>query len=393
MDKSGSRIVGLSVKIRCHNKHPGAGGVRVKITIEKNDLQKIITALSGTVSSKTTMPILANILVEAGSGEIRCAATDLEIGLDCRFPVMVEAEGGIALPARKLGEIVRELPNAPVYFDIENQVAKISCDRSHISLSGMSVDDFPPMPDFPEEPALELESSVLKNLLDKTRIAVSTEELRYALNGIYFHSVDNELRLVSTDGRRLSMMKLKVESGIKEKLGVIVPTKAIDQLSRILEAGPKVQIALKNNQIFFKVAEYILSSRLIDGQFPNYEQVIPAGREKKIALNTQRFLQSLRRVSVLASEKNNMVKLSLMNAKIIVASNTPELGDATDEFDVVYKGEDLQVAYNVKYVIDVLKNIETEETLLEFNQPLAPGVFRPADSQNYINVIMPMKIS
>jgi len=188
-------------------------------------------------------------------------------------------------------------------------------------------------------------------------------------------------------------MKLKVESGIKEKLGVIVPTKAIDQLSRILEAGPKVQIALKNNQIFFKVAEYILSSRLIDGQFPNYEQVIPAGREKKIALNTQRFLQSLRRVSVLASEKNNMVKLSLMNAKIIVASNTPELGDATDEFDVVYKGEDLQVAYNVKYVIDVLKNIETEETLLEFNQPLAPGVFRPADSQNYINVIMPMKIS
>jgi DNA polymerase-3 subunit beta len=365
----------------------------MNLVVEKSDFQRIISAVSSAVSSKSTMPILSNILMEAKKGQLRCAATDLEVGLDCRVPVTIEEEGGIALPAKKINEIVRELPNAAVKMEVEGGVAKFTCDRTHFSLSGMSTEDFPPMPNYPDKDAFKIEQSVLKNLIEKTRIAVSTEELRYALNGIYFHSLDNELRLVSTDGRRLAMMKIIIESGINEKLGIIIPTKAINQLSSVLEGEEEINIAVKNNQIFFKTEKFILSSRLIDGQFPNYEQVIPPQRDKKIVLDTVRFLQALKRVSILASEKNNMVKLLIEEGRVNITASTPELGEATDEMDVIYSGEPMQVAYNVRYVMDVLKNIDSDETLLEFNQPLSPGVFRPADSQNYINVIMPMKIN
>ena len=364
----------------------------MKLTVEKSDFQKVITAVSSAVSVKTTMPILSNILIEAKAGELRCAATDLEVGLDCRISATVEKEGGVALPAKKLNELVRELPNALINISVENGIANITCEKTHFTLSGMFIDDFPPLPDFPEKVAFEIQPTILKSLIDKTRIAVSTEELRYALNGIYFHSHENELRTVSTDGRRLSMMKIIIESGIKEKLAIIIPTKAIGHLTSILEGEENVQIAVKNNQVFFKTNGFVIFSRLIDGQFPNYEQVIPPQREKKITLNTQRFLQACKRVSILASEKSNMVKLSLAKGMVVVSANTPELGEAEDEFEVTYKGEDLQVAYNVRYVLDVLKNIDSEETIVEFNQPLAPGVFRPAESQTYINVIMPMKI-
>ncbi len=365
----------------------------MNLVVEKSDFQRIISAVSSAVSNKTTMPILSNILMEAKKGQLRCAATDLEVGLDCRVPATVEEEGGIALPAKKISEIVRELPNAPVKIELDGGVAKVTCDKTHFTLSGMSTEDFPPMPNFPEKESFKIEQTILKNLIEKTRIAVSTEELRYALNGIYFHSLDNELRMVSTDGRRLAMMKLMIESGINEKMSIIIPTKAIGQLNSILEGEEEIHIAVKNSQVFFKTEQFTLSSRLIDGQFPNYEQVIPPQRDKKIVLDTGRFLQALRRVSILASEKNNMVKLSIDEGRMTISASTPELGEATDEMDVIYSGEPLQVAYNVRYVIDVLKNMDAEETLLEFNQPLAPGVFRPADSQNYINVIMPMKIN
>ena len=363
------------------------------ITVDKIEFQKTILSVANAVSTKTTMPILSNILLETGKNVVRCAATDLEVGLEFKIAATVEKAGGIALPAKKISEIVRELPNAPVKIEVESGVAKITCDRTRFTISGMGTDDFPPMPHFPDKPAFEISQSAMKGMIEKTKIAVSTEELRYALNGIYFHSVDNDLRLVATDGRRLSMMKTIIESGIKEKMSIIVPSKAIMELNTILEGEDLIKIAIKNNQVFFQTDNFTLSSRLIDGQFPNYEQVIPSQRERKITFNTARFLQGLRRVSILASEKSNMVKLTLNDGKVTVAASTPELGEAKDEFDVTYKGDEIQVAYNVRYVIDVLKNIDTEDTVLEFNQPLSPGVFRPADSTDYLNVVMPMKIT
>lgn len=365
----------------------------MNIVLEKSDFQNIILTVSNAVSTKSTMPILANILLVAKDKKLRCAATDLEVGLDCVVPATVNKEGGIALPARKLSEIVRELPDAPVSITVDNSVAKVSCEKTSFTLSGMPEEDFPPIPSFPKSGGFEIAQTLLKRMIEKTKFAVSTEELRYALNGLYFQTKDDELRLVATDGRRLSLIKSNLEKKIKEKLGVIIPTKAIQELTSILMDEGNVDIAHNENQIFFKTENTVLSSRLIDGQFPNYEQVIPAQCDKKALLKTARFLQSVRRVSILASEKTNSVKIALQKNVATVTANTPELGEAVDEFDVEYSGEELQVAYNGKYIMDVLKSIDTENTVLELNQPLSPGVFKPADDTNYTNVIMPMKLT
>ena len=365
----------------------------MNITVEKNIFQKSILTVSNAVSTKSTMPILANILLEAKSGQLRCAATDLEVGVECEIQATVNNEGGIAIPAKKISDIVRELPDAPVAISTENNIAKVTCEKTAFTLSGMPREDFPQIPLFPKTESFEISQSLLKDMIKKTMFAVSTEELRYALNGIFFQTKDKELRLVATDGRRLSMIKNEIDIKLKEKLGVIIPNKAIQELNLILGDEGNISIACSANQIFFKTDNITLSSRLIDGQFPNYEQVIPSKCDKKVLLKTDRFLQSLRRVSILASEKSNSIKFSLEPNTITISANTPELGEARDEFDVDYSGEKLQVAYNGKYVMDVLKNLGSEDTQLELNQPLSPGVFRPAKDDNYTNVIMPIKLT
>lgn len=367
----------------------------MKVIVDKSELQKCVTIVSNAVSAKSAMPILSNILVEAKDKEkkLRFVATDLEVGVDCEISAEVSEKGGITLPAKKLSDIVRELPDAPVKITTEDNTAKVDCEKTSFTLSGMPKEDFPALPPFPKSGAFELPQKLWKSMVRKTSFAVSTEEMRYALNGLFFWAQDNEVRMVATDGRRLSFIKSNLEEKIKEKIGVIVPIKAIQEVQSILGEEGNITIASTGTQIFFKTENSIVTSRLIEGQFPNYEQVIPKFCEKKIGLKTVRFLQSIRRVSVLASEKTNQIKLTIQPQNIQVSANTPEIGEAKDEFEAVFDGEEIQAAFNGKYLIDILKNIEGEDVSLELNQPLTPGVVKPAGDENYINVIMPIKLT
>jgi DNA polymerase-3 subunit beta len=367
----------------------------MKVTVDKSELQKCVNVVSNAVSAKSAMPILSNILVEVKEKEkkLRFIATDLEVGVEYEISAEVSDKGGITLPAKKLSDIVRELPDAPVTITTEDNTAKVECEKTVFTLSGMPKEDFPSLPAFPKSGAFELPQKIWKTIVRKTSFAVSTEEMRYALNGLYFWAQDNELRMVATDGRRLSFIKNSLEEKIKEKVGVIIPIKAIQELQSILGEEGNITIASTGTQIFFKTEQSMVTSRLIEGQFPSYEQVIPKFCEKKVGLKTARFLQSIRRVSVLASEKTNQIKLTIQRQNIQVSANTPEIGEAKDEFDAVYDGEEVQVAFNGKYLIDILKNIDSEEVSLELNQPLTPGVIKPAGDDNYINVIMPIKLT
>ncbi|MCX7918769.1 MAG: DNA polymerase III subunit beta [bacterium] len=367
----------------------------MKIVVDRSELQKCVGIVSNAVSVKSAMPILSNILVEAKDKEkkLRLAATDLDVGVEYEIPAEVNEKGGITLPAKKLSDIVRELPDAPVIISTEDTIAKIECEKTVFTLSGMPKEDFPVLPVFPKTGAFELPQKIWKSMVRKTSFAVSLEEMRQVLNGLYFWAKGNEVRMVATDGRRLAYIKGNVEDKIKDEIGVIIPIKAINELQTILGEEGNITIASTGTQIFFKTENSLVTSRLIDGQFPNYEQVIPKFCEKKIGMKSTRLLQAIRRVSVLASEKTNQIKFTIQPNCIQVSANTPEIGEAKDEFNVTYDGEEVQIAFNGKYLIDILKNIDAEEMSLEINQPLTPGVIKPVGDDNYINVIMPIKIT
>ena len=372
----------------------------MRVTCSKVDLSKGIQTVQNIVSTKTTLPILSHILLETRENQLRLVSTDLETGIECLIPAKILEPGGITVPARKIGEIVRELPEAEINLSMKDLMVTLTCRKGVFKIAGLEGDDFPKLPQLGDKKSFVLRQDVLKEMFEKTSFAVSRDESRRALNGIFFIIKENKLKLVATDGRRLAYIEKKVEISKDVEGEVIVPTKASNELSRIMDEGRgELKIVLGENQIAFYLDKIILVSRLIDGHFPDYQKVIPKKAKEKIVLEREPFLLALKRVSVLTSEKSSSVRLDISADKMLLTTTASEIGEAHEELDLDYKGEDISIAFNPMYILDFLKNEERENVCLELTDSLSPGLIRPAlpdgtqaGEEKSLYVIMPMKL-
>lgn len=374
----------------------------MKIICQKTEILKGVTTVMSAISARTTLPILGNVLLEARAGQLSFTATDLEVWIRTRVSLEIEKEGSITLPAKRLADILKELSEEEVQMTVdENQQVSLRCGKARFTLSGLSKADFPVFPERKEDRVFSLKGKVLRAMIQKTIFAVSTDSQRYVLNGVYLDVAKGKIRMVATDGRRLAMASQ--EAGVDKQLqfSVIIPTKAVAEVARLIGDEEDVKMSLSESQIGFSFGQTLFLARPIDGHFPNYEQVIPKAGSVKLKLSTQNLLASTRRVALLSRDRTASIKYALENGALTLSVSQAGVGEAMDEIAVDYKGESLQIAYNPEFVMDVLKHIDSPEIILELSNPLSPGIIKPAQDGDspvhlergeYLCVIMPMRV-
>ncbi|MBI4436721.1 MAG: DNA polymerase III subunit beta [Candidatus Omnitrophica bacterium] len=364
----------------------------MKIRCEKDILLKGVQTVQNIISTRTALPILSNILLETQKKKLYLAGTDLDVGITTQIDVEIEEEGAITLPAKRFGDVIKELPEEECVLSTKkNNMVTIECGKCFFRLPGLSKDDFPKFPTFENELKYLLPQETLRTMLRMTSFAMSHDETRYVLNGILFEIGERSLTLVATDGRRLAYIEKALETIWKQPYGMIVPTKTIHELNRLLQEEGEIKIVKKENQVLFDLGETSIISRLIDGEFPNYKQVIPKEGREKIRINREQFLQAARRASLLTSQESQSIKLDLLKDKVVVSKTSAEVGEAREEIEAEYKGRELTIGFNPTYIIDGLKNISEADVAFELEGPEKPGVIRTKD--NYIYIVLPMQIS
>ena len=364
----------------------------MKIKTSKEPLLKAIQTLQSVVSTKATLPVLSNLLMETQKGKIHMAVTDLDVGISLNLPMEIIEEGGITIPAKRFFDIVRELPEGTVDISVKkNNSIFIESQKCFFKLMGLPKEEFPKLPKLQEKETITINQQSLKNMLNLTSFAVSRDETRYILNGVLFVVNGKNCRFVATDGRRLALIEKDLELPLGLKKEVIVPTKAIQELVRNLSDVGVVKINFGENQIFFQFDNTTLVSRLIEGQFPNYEQVIPKEGKDKLLVSREKLLLATKRVAILTSPDSQSIKIDLFKNKLIFSKNSPDMGEAKEEIDTEHKGSEFSVGFNPQYLIDVLKSLKDEAVSLELTGPESPGVIRA--QENYVYIILPMQLS
>jgi len=368
----------------------------MKLSVSKDQLLNGLQAVQNVVSSRTTLPILSNVLLQAGEGRLDLTATDLDVTISCAVEAEVQKEGSVTLPVKKLVSIVRELGVASVDLEVaDTNGCKIKAGGSYYRMNGLAPEEFPPLPKFTECRSLVLSQETLKAMLRRTAFAVSTDETRYVLNGIFFSFKDHKFTMVATDGRRLALTDEDVDFG-DQSVEFIIPTKAINELTRLLQGSGEVEIKVTDNQASFEMKgerdlNTLVVTKLVEGNYPNYRQVIPGEAGERIALVREEVLQALRRAEIMTSEKSNSVKLSFTKNNLAITANTPDVGESRESLAVNYKGRDIAIAFNPGYMMDPLKALENDEVFLELTDELSPGVIRT--NGPFLYVIMPMRMS
>ena len=364
----------------------------MEVVLDRDPFLRGLQMVQNIVEPRQTLPILANVLLEAEGETVRLTATDLEVGARVAVPARVASPGAITVSARKLAEIVKELSAAAVALRVgENATVSLRCGGATYKLVGLAPDDFPPV--VPATPAswVTLDARTLRDMLAQTKFAVSHDETRYALNGVLFTLQGKDVRLVATDGHRLAISTRSLGTGVGGASG-IVPRKAVNEIERVLGTGEDVQIAITDNQFVLQMPNFVMTARLIEGQFPNYEQVVPKGHPCRLAVSRSALAAALRRVSVLSEERTKPVKLLLSPGSLKLSASNPELGEAEESLAVDYAGEEVAIGFNSRYVLDALGAIETDEVVAELKDGLSPGIIRSLEGEEYFCVIMPMRI-
>ena len=361
---------------------------------DKKILQKIIGQIVGVISSRATLPILANILLETeGKDKLRAVGTDLELGVSSTGEVRVEEEGAITAPAKKLHDILRELPDGEVEFVVaKNHNITIKAGRSQFRLVGIPKDDFPKLPSLDVSGGFEIEQAVLKECFRLTSFSISHDQTRYVLSGTLVSVKNNELRVIATDGRRLAYVRKKVQIPKNTEFEAILPMKTTSELNRLLEDVGTVKIVPLKNQVGFETSGATLISRLIEGRFPNYEQVIPKEEKSKISLDREALLTAMRRAALLTSQEAQAIKLDVLEDKILLSSRSPNVGESQEELPAKLSGKEIAIGFNPQYLIDVLKNLDGDEVFLSLSDPDKSGIVRGA-SDEYLYVVMPMQLA
>jgi DNA polymerase-3 subunit beta len=375
----------------------------MELVVRKTDLLRELQLFQGIVERKNTIPILANVLLEANGTEVKMLATDLEVALRSKCPATVSKGGSLTLPAKKLYEIVKALPETDVRIEEDKGGVKVAADRFDSRMQTLPREDFPTLPDASGTVSADLPRDAVRQMIAKTQFAITGEDTRYFLNGALFMLRGDSLGLVSTDGHRLAHITVprdaKTGKGAKadgEENRVILPRKTLLELGRLLAEGGEEPIRYERgeNHLFFTVGERLLISRMIDGQFPAFERVIPKNNDKHVEFDRDRLTSAVKRVALLSNERSRAVKFQIDKGKVEIASSSPEFGEAKEVLMVDYAAAPVTICFNAQYVLDFLGVVETDTVSLDFKDEMSQAVLKPAgsDGYDYTYVIMPMRI-
>ena len=376
----------------------------MKLSVSKDEMQEKLANIQNIVEKKNTMPVLSHFLLSAGKKGSYIIATDIETALKEPLTVTIEKEGKLCIPARKLFEIVREMEGELSFEAINEQWLRVKSGASDFKLACLPHTDFPAWPsglggDTVEE--ISIDAPVLLEMVEKTLYSAGESDTRYTLNGLLFHvkPVNKTFTVVGTDGHRLALIIRPIETELKEEKRLIVPRKAVSELRRFLSTKPenngengKIKMSIGEKHVLFGVGEIQFLTRLIDGAYPNYENVLPQSNERKMSFGRDAFVRVLRRVSVMSRERASAVRFDLEEDKLTVLSSSPELGEAREEIAVDYKSDALTLGFNARYVLDVLGAMTSETVTFELQDPLSPVLVKEGGNEEYKCVIMPMRI-
>ena len=372
----------------------------MEFKIDKDTFLRALQKVQGIVEKRNTMPILSNVLIEAASNGISITATDLEVGMKSSYLTSVEKEGKITVSAKKIYEIIKELSDEEIIFSTkENDWVEIRCGKAVFNIVGLSPDEFPYFPKINEDRFVKMAGSLIREMIDKTSYAICHDETKYNLNGVFIKAqLENDrqiLRMVATDGHRLSIAEKEFSGAMGEELqkGVIFPKKGVFELKKMTEEEDgDINLCFLDNSTVFKKGNTFVVMRLVDGEFPDYTRVMPVNNDKVVRIKREAFFHSLRRMSILSSEKFKGIKFDITSGNMIISASNPELGEAREEMDIDYSGEPLTVRFNARYLIDVLTVLEDEYIELDLRDELSPAIMRPAASMDFRSVIMPMRL-
>jgi DNA polymerase-3 subunit beta len=374
----------------------------MKFKINKDHFSNGLQQVLNVVGSRATMPILSNVLIEAEEGHISLTTTNLDLGIRCRIKADVSEPGGITLPVRKLATIIRELPQSDVYVEMGDNQAKITSGGSLFKIMGISTEEFPALPTFENRHVFELSQSKIVSMLKSVSYGQSNDENRYILNGVYFNFADEKLTLVATDGRRLALTALDTEISEDNAGNLILPAKTVAELERLMGKGENVKIAFNDRQAAFEISiddsgdtglidHLYLVSKIVEGNYPNYRQVIPKETEHRVKIERELMLECVHRAALVTSDKSNSVKLKVSKNLLEIYGSSSEYGESHESMAIAYDGPEVQVAFNPQFLIEPLKALTKDEVFFEFKDELSPGLFKTLD--NFICVIMPLRLS
>ncbi len=366
----------------------------MKLTISKDEILEKLSNIQNVVEKRNTMPILSHFLLDAGKKATHIVATDLQIAIKEPLKASVQNEGKLCVPARKLFEIVREAEGDITIESEDEQWIKVLFGKSRFRLACLPHAEFPAWPGVESTEEVRFGIEDLSEMIEKTIYAAGETDTRYTLNGLLFHLKPGaeDVTVVGTDGHRLALIMKSLKAKITEEKKVIVPRKAAAELRRFFGNSEEVSAAIGKNHLLFKIGDVQFLVRLIEGTYPNYEQVIPSSNEKKIKINREDLLRSLKRVSIMSRERSNAVKVDISDSALAVSSSSPDLGEARDEVGVEYKGEEMSLGFNARYLMDALGAMSAELVVFSLQDPLSPTLLTEEGKEDYRCVVMPMRI-
>jgi DNA polymerase III subunit beta len=372
----------------------------MKLSIERSALLKAVAQAQSVVERRNTIPILANVLIEAEGDLVSFRATDLDIEVVDKAPARIERAGATTVSAVTLHEIVRKLPDGALVTLTDGGVSgrlTVEAGRSHFALATLPKEDFPVMASAEYTSNFSAPAQVLRRLFDKSKFAISTEETRYYLNGVYLHVSEREgrkvLRCVATDGHRLARIDADLPQNAETMPGVIVPRKTVGELRKLLEDDEmQIAVSVSETKIRFATPEITLTSKVIDGTFPDYSRVIPTGNARKLEVDASDFAQAVDRVATVSSERSRAVKLSLGEDRLMLSVNAPDSGAAEEELAVAYSDEPLEIGFNAKYLLEIAGQVDRENAVFLFNSSGDPTLMREGNDQTAVYVVMPMRV-
>jgi len=365
----------------------------MEFRIAKQEFLRGLRLAQGIADRKSTMPMLANVLLRTqGKNQLLVAATDLNVSLTAELKSNNASEGGITLGAKNLYELIANAPGDDVLLKkADNHWAEIKSGKVTYRIVGMPDRDFPKVPDHREAQYATLESAVLREMVERTLFSVCNDETRFHLNGVFFESDGSKARMVSTDGHRLSKVERTIANGPKLTAGVIIPKKGLLEIRRVLDTGPSCKLAIKTPHLFLVQEDIAIAVKLIDAQFPPFDQVIPKDHKRQITVDRVRLIDALKRAQLMSSETRG-VKVAATKEGVTVASDNPDLGEVREELEAEYNGEPIAIGFNPKYVVELLSQMTSDQVTLSLGGELDPGLFRPLAGDDYLGVVMPMRI-
>jgi len=366
----------------------------MEIKTTKDTLMEGIQIVQNAISPKSSLPILNNVLLEVEGNNLKLTATDLDIGICATIPITTQQAGATTIPARKFFDIIKALPDGS---DVDLSMKKnnfviIKSGKALFKIIGLPQEEFPQLPAFKDKDSITIKQSILREMLNLTDFAISKDDTRFVLNGVLLSVKGDQISVVATDGRRLALVKKRLSKKTLVDRDAIIPTKTVQEVKRMLQDEGEVQIKFSDNQVLFSFENSFVLSRLIEGEYPNYRNVIPERSPKEVQIPREEFLSAARRASIFTDQDSMAIKLNIKKKKMTISKNTPYLGEAKEEIDVEYKGgPDVEIGFNPRYLIDVLKNLSDEKIVFEVNDSNKPGVVRHGEEYTY--VVLPMQLA